>query len=169
MNAGLIRLRPAGPADETLLTAWQREPHVIAAGAGGDWGWAVELRRQPDWRELLIGELAGRPFGCVQIIDPAREESHYWGDCGPDLRAIDIWIGPAELLGRGLGTQLMRLALARCFAVPQVTAVVIDPLFDNLRARRFSARLGFRFVERRDFHGDDTAVYRLDRADWKSG
>jgi aminoglycoside 6'-N-acetyltransferase len=164
-----LTLRPATPADETLLLAWQREPHVLAAGAGGDWGWAAELPRQLDWREQLIGELDGRPFAFVQIIDPAREESHYWGDCGPQLRAIDIWIGPAELLGRGWGTQLMQRALARCFADATVAAVIIDPLFSNRRARRFYERLGFRFVERRMFDDDDTAVYRLTRADWAAG
>mgnify|MGYP003467119708 CR=1 FL=1 len=36
----------------------------------------------------------------MQIIDPALEESHYWGDIGPDLRAIDIWIGSPGDLGR---------------------------------------------------------------------
>jgi aminoglycoside 6'-N-acetyltransferase len=35
-------------------------------------------------------------IGFVQIIDPAREESHYWGDAPGGLRAIDIWIGEAD-------------------------------------------------------------------------
>ena len=58
----------------------------------------------------------------------------------------------------------MRLALARCFAEPAVTAVLIDPLANNIAAHRFYERLGFRFVERRRFGLDDCFVYRLDRA-----
>ncbi len=61
-----------------------------------------------------MAEVDGRPIGFVQVIDPAREESHYWGDVPVDLRAIDIWIGEEADLGKGCGTQMMQLALARC-------------------------------------------------------
>lgn len=99
----------------------------------------------------------------MQIIDPAREDSRYWGDVPAGLRAVDLWIGSEADLGKGFGTQMMRLALARCFADPQVSAVLIDPLASNTRAHRFYERLGFRFVERRRFGRDDCFVYRLER------
>jgi len=79
---------------------------------------------------------------------------------------IDSWIGEAAYLGRGFGTAMMTLAIDRCFADPTVTAILIDPLESNVRARRFYERLGFAFVERRRFGDDDCAVYRLDRARW---
>lgn len=161
-----MRLRPAGPADLALLQRWDEAPHVVASDPNDDWGWETELARSPDWREQLIAELDGRPIGFVQIIDPAREESHYWGACEANLRAVDIWLGEEADLGRGYGTIIMRLALQRCFADPAVTAVIIDPLASNTRARRFYERLGFRFVERRRFGADDCAVYRLERRDW---
>src|SRR5262249_13037446 len=115
-------------------------------------------------------EEADRPVGLIQLIDPLEEESHYWGDCEPDLRALDIWIGEERDLGRGLGTQMMHLAIAHCFAWPNVAAILIDPLASNVRAHRFYERLGFRFIERRTFLGvDDCFVYRLNRADWRRG
>ncbi|WP_202951049.1 hypothetical protein [Fortiea contorta] len=46
----------------------------------------MELDRTPDWREQLIAEIAGRAIGFIQIIDPAREESHYWGDVPENFR-----------------------------------------------------------------------------------
>ena len=162
----MLRLRPATPADLPLLTRWDDEPHVLESDPNDDWGWETELARDPDWREQLIAEVDGVPIGFVQIIDPAREDSHYWGEVAPDLRAIDIWIGEADYLGRGHGTVMMRQALARCFADPAVTAVLIDPLASNTRAIVFYERLGFRFVERRQFGLDDCCVYRLERADW---
>jgi len=58
----------------------------------------------------------------------------------------------------------MRLVIARCFADPAVTAILIDPLAENLRARRFYERLGFRAVGPRRFGDDDCVVYRFDRA-----
>src|SRR5215475_15125444 len=102
----MINLRPATPADLSLLQAWDEQPHVIASDPNDDWGWEVELARNPIWREQLIGEICGRPVGFIQIIDPALEDSHYWGDVEPNLRAIDIWLGEEADLGKGYGTQM---------------------------------------------------------------
>ena len=162
-----ITLRTATIADLAILRHWDEQPHVVESDPNDDWHWEEELVRFPDWREQLIAELDGRPIGFVQIIDPAREESRYWGDVAEGFRAIDIWIGEASELGRGHGTRIMALALARCFAAPDVGAVLIDPLAANVRAHRFYERLGFRFVERRRFGADDCFVYRLDRADFR--
>lgn len=139
----MVRLRPANPDDLQLLRRWDEQPHIVAAKANDDWGWEVELARRPDWREQLIAEIDGRPVGFVQIIDPAREDSHYWGDVPANLRAVDLWIGEEA----------------------KVEAVLVDPLAANTRAHRFYERLGFRFVERRRFGADDCFVYRLDRAE----
>jgi hypothetical protein len=75
-----IRLRDATLADLPLLRHWDEQPHVVASDPHDDWQWEQELVRAPDWREQLVAELDGRPIGFVQIIDPAREESHYWGE-----------------------------------------------------------------------------------------
>lgn len=159
-----MRLRPATLEDLPMLRRWDEQPHVVASDPNDDWNWEVELAHRADWREMLIAERDGRAIGFLQIIDPAFEETHYWGDVPDGLRAIDIWIGESANLGRGYGTQMMRLALARCFAEPKVSAVLIDPLESNVRAHRFYERLGFRFVERRRFGDDDCFVYRLDRS-----
>lgn len=159
-----MELRPATPADLALLRRWDAQPHVLAANPNDDWAWETELGHSPDWREQLIAELSGRPAGFIQIIDPALEESHYWGDVPLGLRAIDIWIGEEADLGKGYGTAMMRLALARCFQSPAVSAVLVDPLAGNARAHRFYERLGFQFVERRRFGEDDCCVYRLERS-----
>jgi aminoglycoside 6'-N-acetyltransferase len=158
-----VRLRPAGPGDAALLRRWDEQAHVLAADPNDDWQWESELARSPDWREQLIAEVDGRPIGFLEIIDPAREDGRYWGEVPAGLRAVDIWIGEAQELGKGYGTQMMTLALARCFADPHVRAVLVDPLASNTRAHRFYERLGFRFVERRRFGRDDCFVYRLDR------
>lgn len=167
-NKGMI-LRLATTSDLVLLRHWDQQPHIVAAKGHEDWGWETELQQAPDWREQLIAELDGRPIGFVQIIDPAREESHYWGNVPNGLRAIDLWIGEKDELGKGYGTEMMRLALTRCFADPTVTAVLVDPLTSNTRAHRFYERLGFQFVERRRFGVDDCFVYRLDRSFRKLG
>lgn len=163
-----MRLRKATPADLSRLRYWDSKAHVIAAtGADDPYDWASELPRDVPWREFLIAEIEGFPIGIVQVIDPADEESHYWGEIERNLRAIDIWIGEEADLGRGYGTQMMTLALDRCFADPAVKAVLIDPLASNIRAHRFYERLGFVVVERRTFGSDDCLVCRLTREDWR--
>lgn len=164
-----IRLRAAGPDDTALLRRWDQQPHVIASDPNSDWQWETELYRDPDWREQLIAELDGVPIGFVEIIDPVREESHYWGDVGENLRALDIWIGAAENLNRGFGSEMLRQALARCFADAGVLAVLVDPLASNRRAHRFYRRHGFVPVGERHFGPDLCLVHRLERESWAAG
>jgi aminoglycoside 6'-N-acetyltransferase len=166
MNLPLI-LRPATGADVSLLRRWDEEPHIKASNPNDDWNWEEELGVPSPGREQLIAELAGRAIGFIQIIDPAREASHYWGDCAENQRAIDIWIGEASCLGKGHGTAMMNLAIARCFAPLDVTGILIDPLKSNERARRFYERFGFKFVEDRHFGDDLCAVYFLSRQVWE--
>lgn len=161
-----IQLRDATLADLALLNHWDEQPHNILADPNDDWEWETELAKKPEWRQQLIAELDGRPIGFLQIIDPAQEETHYWGDVPPDLMAIDIWVGEEEDLGKGYGSVIMHLALERCFAHSNVTAVIIDPLESNIRARKFYERIGFQFVENRQFSDDRCAVYRLPREVW---
>ena len=160
-----IQLRPATILDLELVEHWDRQPHVIVCDPSEE-DWAYELQRSPEWREQLIAELDGTPVGFIQIIDPHKEESHYWGDVPPNLRAIDIWIGEAYNLNKGYGTIMMQLALEKCFAPPEVTSVLIDPLASNTKAHRFYERLGFRFIEERIFEGHLCFVYELMRKWW---
>ena len=169
-----VTLRPAAAADAALLAAWDLEPHVIACS--GDDPLAEEAFDGIDWTDELtnsayeltyvIAEVEGRPVGVMAVCDPHTEPSHYWGEIDPNLRAIDIWIGPAEWLGRGVGTSMMTQMIDRCFSEPEVTAIVIDPLNTNTAAIRFYQRLGFAVVGRRMFDEDYCLVHRLERDSW---
>lgn len=158
----MMRLRPATTEDIPLLQRWDGYAHVRAATGGDAWDWEHELSGLA-YTEHFIAEIDGRPVGYMQCIDPAREPSHYWGEMPDGLRALDIWIGEPEDLGCGYGTLMMQAAIDHCFADPAVTGIVIDPLATNTRSHRFYGRLGFRFVERRSFGGDDCFVYILER------
>ncbi|MEM9857266.1 MAG: GNAT family N-acetyltransferase [Bacteroidota bacterium] len=158
-----ICFRKASIDDLDLLEYWDTKPHVIACDPDDDWDWERELLHEPLWREQLVGELDGRPIGFVQIIDPAEEESHYWGEVSPHLRAIDIWIGEESDLNKGYGTEMMKQAIERCFSKPEVSAILIDPLATNVKAHRFYKRLGFTFQEKRTFEGNECFIYRLPR------
>lgn len=162
----MVRLRRATLDDVEMLTRWDSQPHVIAATGDDDSNWSEEIREADEWTEHLVAELDGRPIGVIQIIDPAREHTHYWGEVAENLRAIDIWIGEESDLGHGYGAEMMARALDRCFAPPEVTAVLIDPLVSNTRAIRFYERIGFVAVEERTFGTDRCLVHRIDRQAW---
>jgi aminoglycoside 6'-N-acetyltransferase len=162
-----IHVRPASINDLDILRNWDERPHVIVSDPNDDWGWETELTRNPPWRQQLIAEAEGRAIGFVQIIDPAKEDSHYWGEVPDHLRAIDIWIGEEEFLGKGYGTEMMRFAIQICFEDETVTTILIDPLASNKDAQRFYERLGFSFVENRQFGKDYCAVYRLEKSVWE--
>lgn len=161
--------------DAPMLAEWDREPHVIECStddpdadvAFGGIEWLEELAAQSDASFYRIAEVERRPIGVLQVIDPHLEPTHYWGEIEPNLRALDIWIGPRDALGQGYGTQMMTLAIDDCFAAPKVTAIVIDPLASNADAHRFYQRMGFEVVGRRTFGEDDCLVHRLERASWE--
>lgn len=168
MSVLSIHLRTAQAEDQPLLEYWDQQAHVIASDPDDDWDWAKELAYDPPWREQLVAELDGHPLGFLQIIDPAEEVTHYWGEIEPHLRAIDIWIGAADQLGKGYGTKMMQLAIQRCFQDKKVKAILVDPLATNHGAHRFYERLGFLRTEERVFSGRLCYIYRLDRPKFKS-
>jgi len=152
-----MKLRPATLNDLELVNYWDTKQHVIDCDPDDEWNWEIELDRNPDWREQLVAELNGEPIGFIQIIDPYLEETHYWGNVKQNKRAIDIWIGEETNLNKGYGTIMMELAIQRCFENPKIDGILIDPLKTNVKAHRFYERLGFEFIEEREF--DDVACY----------
>jgi len=162
----MVRLRDATINDLQVLKHWDEQPHVIASAPNEVWDWEQELPRKHSWRELLIAEVNGRPIGFIQIIDPAVEETHYWGDITEGYRAIDIWIGESSDIGKGYGHAMMTEALNICFRDKDVHSVLIDPLSSNTAAIRFYERIGFRFIEDRRFDEDDCKVYMITRNEW---
>ena len=171
----MVRLRPATLEDVIHLERWDEQPHVIrcttddpnADKAFSDADWTEELEAQDQYNQFLIGEVNGQPIGAMQMIDPHFESTHYWGEIDQGLRALDIWIGEPDALNNGYGTHMMTQAINMCFATPDVTAIVIDPLNSNTDAHRFYQRLGFKPIGRRTFDEDDCLVHRLERKDWK--
>ena len=78
----------------------------------------------------------------------------------PGLRGIDQSIGEPELLGKGLGTLLVRALGDMLLGDPAVTMLQTDPDPRNLRAIRCYEKAGFRRV-REIVTPDGPAVYMV--------
>lgn len=138
-----IRLAPVTPADLPLLGSWLRLSHVRR------WWDAPEeqLARIGDriGSPLISQQIAsycGRPFGYVQHY---RLQDWPGGSGGlpSGARGIDLLIGPADRLGRGLGSGLLRTLSVTLFA-EGVPALAGDPDPANIAAVRAFRRAGFR-------------------------
>jgi aminoglycoside 6'-N-acetyltransferase len=150
----MVELRPMRLEDVELLVGWDDDPDVATAlgRPGAAWyDWSIELSRNVRWRELLIAEEDGRPFGFVQLTDAREEESHYWGDVDEGVWTVDIWIGSPHDRGRGLCTEVVRQAVRRNFEQHGAASVLVDPKVTNRRAIAVYERLGFESTVERYF------------------
>jgi aminoglycoside 6'-N-acetyltransferase len=161
-----VTLRSATKLDVPILKKWDEQPHVQSNVPDDYWAWEEELGVEEPWREQLIAQLENRPIGFIQIIDPHDEITQYWGTIDKGFRAIDIWIGEPDCLNKGYGSQMMKLAIDRCFSHKTCHTILIDPLVANTAAHRFYKRLGFEFVEQRRFDDEDCLVFKLTKSNW---
>ena len=158
-------LRPLVRDDLAMIAAWLDSPH-----ARRWWGDPVEQLAlvtedldQP-LMDQQIASLDGMPFGYLQSYpaDAWPEGAPHLADFPPATLAVDCFIGPADMLGRGHGTAMTRL-YALHLVRQGASTVVIDPDPANERAVRAYRRAGFRDVAlRRDGEGDMTLVMCFD-------
>ena len=84
MTDRALSIRNATIEDIDQLYKWDEKPHVQASiSTSGtqsfDVDWKDELSPRTDGTELFIAEAGGVAIGAMQIIDPAKERTHYWG------------------------------------------------------------------------------------------
>lgn len=148
-----VTLRAMTEDDLPLLHAWLQEPHIVEWW-GGDRP-SLEVVREQYAPERLAEErvtpciamLGDLPFAYAQSYVALGAGGGWWEDeTDPGVRGIDQSIGPAALLGRGLGTRLVRAMVERLFTDPAVTRIQTDPSPDNHRAIRCYEKAGFRQV-----------------------
>ena len=153
-QADAVTLRPMREDDLPLLHRWLQREHV-RRWWGGDELVTLEGVTQRYLPRTLgqggvtpyIALLGDRPVGYCQSYVVVGDD--FWPD-ETDLgaRGCDQFLGEGDLLGQGLGTQLVRTLVDRLFADPAVTKVQTDPSPDNARAIRCYEKAGFRPLKR---------------------
>lgn len=140
-----LALRVLRPADMPLIRRWLEAPHVAR------WWGPLELSVQEIRGHLdhahvapfLIVEL-DRPVGYLQVYHANADE--FWQDheLPRETFGLDLSIGEADAVGRGLGPAAAGLAIRRLFQWPQVRRIHIDPDPANAAAIRAYEKAGFR-------------------------
>jgi len=148
---------PMREADLELVRTWLLRPHVrrwyddVPAETYPDDTIADHRRaiRREDPTDYFLIELDGRPIGQIQSY---RIDDHpgYAAQLalGRAAIGIDLFIGEADLIGRGHGPVLIQVFL-RDVAFPRygVDLCVIGPTTSNVSAIRAYEKAGFRFLK----------------------
>ncbi len=140
----MIEFRSFAASDLPLLRTWLEREHVRLW-----WREPIEYELAQDRAGRWIIVVDGRPAGMIQSYD---EE-------------VDLLIGEEELIGRGLGPQVLsKFAHEVVFARPGVTAVVATVEEGNRRSWRAFEKAGFRHVADVEEGGLPHRLMRLDRS-----
>lgn len=138
-----ITFRSVTKKDTALLKRWIAAPHWQEWWGEPDTE-VTEIMDSldSDSVEPMIAELDGKPAAYVQTYDPHMEDDHPYQDQPFGTLGIDISIGEASDLNKGLGTAILTELSALLFE-EGATRLIIDPHPDNKRAIRAYEKAGF--------------------------
>ena len=163
----MIEFEPLREDDLPLVRDWLGREHVRR------W-WRDPIEEAIDKRRQGIEEgrtdqylilVDGRPAGLIQtylVADSPDWEAIVGAE--PGLAGVDLLIGKEELVGRGVGPQVLE-AFARdiVFARPETNACVATVEEPNRRSWRAFEKAGFRHVRDVEEDGLPHRLLRLDR------
>jgi aminoglycoside 6'-N-acetyltransferase len=164
--------RPLTLDDLPQLQRWLSEPHVEAwwhtpldlAGVQDKYGPGIT---GSDPAHTLIIELDARPIGFIQWYRWSDYREHALALQAPsDSAGIDLAIGERDMIGIGLGPEVIRQFVMRViFADPDIMTVITDVEWGNRRSWRAFQKAGFDTIATVCLPGEciERHVMRLDR------
>ncbi len=131
-----------------LLYDWVNQPEVVRwwVDVGLDWS---------DFKQKYLGKLSNgiefpyivyfdeQPIGYIEYYLANKVGGGWWLDQPAGVYGIDVFIGGAEILGKGYGSIFLRKFVDFLIAKPEVKKIIIDPAVDNNRAIRCYEKVGF--------------------------
>lgn len=171
----VLNFRPLARDDFPLLCRWLAEPHVLLWWEQDPSPEAVEAKYGPsldgqDPTEHFVVECDGDDVGFIQRYRIARYpewvEALKVAGTPPDAAGCDYLIGSADLIGRGLGPQVIGTFVAEMWdRYPEVPAVVIDVDARNQRSWRALEKVGFERVYTGMIEDDEPGLVDTGRPD----
>jgi RimJ/RimL family protein N-acetyltransferase len=159
----VIEFRPLAEDDLPLVEEWLRRDHVARwwrddiAESLAEYRAALEGREPTDHFMIVVD---GCAIGMIQtylVSDyPEWEEVVQVGE---GVAGVDLMIGVEELIGRGLGPQILSAFACDLVAAPSIVATVEEA---NRRSWRAFEKAGFRHVRDVEEDGDPHRLMRLD-------
>jgi len=150
VTMNVLSFRPLARSDLPLLQRWLSEPHVDAwwhnaldlAGLERKYGPRID-GSEPT--HVFIIERESRPIGWIQWYRWSDYPKHAAQlEAEADAAGIDLSIGEASALGKGIGSSAIReFILHVVSAEPGITAILTDPEQRNGRSCRAFEKAGF--------------------------
>lgn len=131
----------------SLLAKWLQEPHVKEF-----WQETEDL---DELREKFLGlsstrgvspyivQLDGTDIGYIQSYEACKVGGGWWPHAKRGVFGVDQFIGVADMVNRGVGTELLRQFTTELFKNLQVREIITDPEPGNARAIRAYEKAGF--------------------------
>ena len=150
LKLGELAFEPLSEADFPLLLRWLNSPHVAEVWDGAKT--LAEVRSKyrdkiaSDWQRAFIVSTIGERFGYIQSYRAARVGADWWPHEPETTVGIDQFIGETHLLGKGLGTSMVREFSDWLLRHPKTERVITDPSLRNERAIACYRKAGFKDV-----------------------
>lgn len=154
MTDPAVSFRKVESADTALLHLWHNQPHVkrwydedldLSTVESVAEIYASEDQGHTRGYIILCGQ---QPIGYIQtylIRDYPDYGRHL--DLDEDAAGVDLFIGDADYVHKGLGPRILRRFLADIvFASPGITSCVVGPEPGNKAAIRAYEKAGFRYL-----------------------
>lgn len=175
-----ITLEPIRRDHFTMLARWLAAPHVARwwnddpslAAIESDYGGCVDGSEPA---EVFIARCGDAPVGLIQrfrfgAYPQYSEQLAHILVVPADATSIDYLIGPAEALGKGIGTAMITTFVARIWKdFPETPAIVVPVQADNHASWRTLERAGFERVAEGELEPENPAdrwshyIYRVAR------
>jgi len=160
----VIEFRPLSEDDLPVVEEWLRRDHVARWWRDdideslAEYRAAIEGREPTDHYMIVVD---GRDVGMIQTY--LVSDYPDWEEVirvGPGVAGVDIMIGKEELIGRGLGPQILAAFAHDVIEARSVVATVEET---NRRSWRAFEKAGFRHVRDVEEDGEPHRLMRLDR------
>lgn len=173
-----ISFRAMLSSDLDLMHRWLNAPHVRR------W-WYAEGTSYAEIEEHYLPAIEGRdsakpfvilhenkPIGYIQSYPISADEEYAGLVDVEDSAGVDVFIGEAEYLHRGLGRHIIRRFLSEhVFSDPEIEVCVIGPEPENIAGIRAYEKAGFRFFKTIQVPGEPEPEYlmKLTTEDFRRG
>jgi RimJ/RimL family protein N-acetyltransferase len=140
--------------DLRLLHEWIQRPHVRRWWSKDETYEQVVEHYLPaiegaEPTDLYVVLLDGRSIGFMQtyLVADYPEYAALVG-AGEGAAGVDLFIGEAELTGKGIGSEMLRRFVSEIvFAKPWVRSCIADPEAENVASVRAFEKAGFQVVK----------------------
>ncbi|MCD6659277.1 MAG: acetyltransferase [Lentimicrobium sp.] len=147
ISAKDMKVRKFRPEDIELMQEWLQHPHVHQY-FGNPEEWLEEITENIDaeWVKYFIAE-TGKPIGFLQYYETDKAPEGEWSAEPAGTVGIDYLIADKENLGKGYGSEIIRLLIELIKTTGKYKYIIADPVPQNQASARVLEKNGFAIKE----------------------